>query len=134
MGSATATAIAAPKQVAQGGIVPCLEERAIRSTAPAHSASDNTEVAALGNLATGFSECGGPSAGSRTPCNPNQCPAGSARCAQTSCVGAACGHAADTAGADAAGRNKSGKKMSCRCETCSGNGSGKISLMGQTFE
>ena len=134
MGSATATAIAAPKQVAQDGIVPCLEERAIRSTAPAHSASDNTEVAALGNLATGFSECGGASAGSRTPCNPNQCPAGPARGAQTSCVGAACGHAAGTAGADAAGRNESGKKMSCRCETCSGNGSGEISLMGQTFE
>ena len=57
VGPVTATAIAAPKPMAQGGIAPYLEPRAVRSTSPAHSESDKTEVAALGNLATEVSEC-----------------------------------------------------------------------------
>ena len=68
------------------------------------------------------------------PCSPSRCPGGSARGAQTSRVGAACDHAAGAARADEAGRNESGREMSCRCETCSGDGSGNTSLMGQTVE
>ena len=91
MGSATATAIAAPKPMAQGGTAPDLEPWAVRSASPAHSASDKTEAAALGNFATEISECDdGASPGSHPPCSPSRCPGGSARDAQTSRVGAAC--------------------------------------------
>ena len=67
MGSAAATAIAAPQPMAQGSHCSRIWSRGlVRSTTPAHSESDNTAVAALGNLATDFSECGGASPGS--PC------------------------------------------------------------------
>ena len=85
----------------------------------------------MGNFATEVSERDGASPGRHAPCSPNQCPAGSASDAQTSRVGAACGHAAGTARTDEAGRNESGREMSCRCETCSGDGRGNRSLLGQ---
>lgn len=134
MGPAAATAIAATKPVAQGSIAPYLEPWAVRSTTPAHSAPDKTEVAALGNFAADFRRCGGASPGRHAPYSPSGHPGGSARGAQTSRVGAACNHAAGEARTDDAGRNESGKKVSCRCETCSGDGSGHTSLMGEPFD
>jgi hypothetical protein len=120
--------------MAQGGIAPYLEPRAIRSTSSAHSESDKAKIAALGNLATEVSGCGDASSGVRTSDNPSRCPGSSARGTQTSRVGAACGHAASKARTDTAGRNESGREMSCRCETCSGDDTDSSSLMGQTCE
>ncbi len=53
------------KPVAQGGAAAYLEPGAVRSTSPAHGASDRAQVAALGNLAT---ESVGAALFARQPC------------------------------------------------------------------
>ena len=134
VGPAAATAIAAPKPMAQGGAAAYLDPGTVRSTSSAHGASDRTQVAALGNLATEVSARAGSSPGNHAPFSPCRSAGYAARGAKASRFGAACGHAAGTTRADAAGSHESGAKMNCQCSKCSGGGSGKTPPIGQTFD
>jgi hypothetical protein len=120
--------------MAQGGAAPYLEPGAVRSTSSAHNASDREQAAALGDMATEVSACGGSSLGTHAPFGSGPCAASAARGGKAGRVGKTCNYAACTPGADAVRITNGGAEMSadmaCKCLRRQSNGN--TSSVGQT--